>query len=211
MTGKLHIKVCGMKFSVNREQLELLPIDLFGFIFYPPSPRYAGELDEDETKALMSTSRLKAGVFVNTGAGQILKYATRFGLTHIQLHGTETPDECLNLKKAGLQVIKAFRVEKDFDFGITDSFAGKSDFLLFDTRAELPGGTGKKFDWKILESYRGSIPFFLSGGIGPHDALAILEFRHPALYGIDLNSGFEIEPGLKDPELLREFLLQLGL
>lgn len=210
MTGKLHIKVCGMKFSGNREQLEPLPIDLFGFIFYPPSPRYIGAMDLDETKSLMATDKCKAGVFVNADAGLILQYAKRFGLTHIQLHGNETPDECMNLKMYGLQVIKAFRLDKDFDFGITETYAGKSDYLLFDTRAEQPGGTGKKFDWEILQGYEGNTPFFLSGGIGPKDASAILEFQHPKLYGIDLNSGFEIEPGLKDPELLREFLLQLG-
>lgn len=209
ITGKLHIKVCGMKFSGNREQLEPLPIDLFGFIFYPPSSRYIGEMESDETRKLMTTAKGKAGVFVNTEASQILQHAKRFGLTHIQLHGHEPPDECANLKISGLKVIKAFRVDRDFDFGITETYEGKSDFLLFDTRAEQPGGTGKKFDWKILEGYRGNTPFFLSGGIGPADAIAIREFRHPSLYGIDLNSGFEITPGMKSPELLREFLLQL--
>lgn len=207
----MHIKVCGMKFSDNREQLELLPIDLFGFIFHPPSPRYVGEMDMDETMALMSTTKWKAGVFVNADENQILQYAARFGLSHIQLHGNESPDQCMNLKMSGLQVIKAFRVDRDFDFGITETYAGKSDYLLFDTRAEQPGGTGRKFDWGILKGYQGNTPFFLSGGIGPSDAGAIREFRHPALYGIDLNSGFEVMPGMKNPELLREFLYQLGL
>lgn len=210
-TGKLHVKVCGMKFSSNREQLEMLPIDLFGFIFYPPSPRYIGGIDVDKTRALMATAKWKAGVFVNAGINQILQRASLLGLTHIQLHGNESPGDCMSLRMSGLQVIKAFRVDKDFDFGITGSYADKADYFLFDTRAEQPGGTGRKFDWKILEEYMGNTPFFLSGGIGPGDASAIRQFRHPALYGIDLNSGFEIVPGQKDPELLQQFLLQLGL
>ena len=80
------------------------------------------------------------------------------------------------------------------------------DYLLFDTRCEGYGGSGKAFDWSLLARYDGETPFLLSGGIRPESAESLRRFRHPRLAGIDLNSGFEREPGLKDAEKLREFV-----
>jgi phosphoribosylanthranilate isomerase len=83
------------------------------------------------------------------------------------------------------------------------------DYFLFDTKTPLHGGSGKKFNWDILNKYTGHKPFFLSGGIGPDDAKSILDIKHPKLTGVDLNSGFEDEPGLKNKEKLSTFILEL--
>jgi phosphoribosylanthranilate isomerase len=202
----LRIKVCGMKDLQNRQMLETLPIDLLGFIFYPPSPRYAGNQPADYLTKLTSTGKEKAGVFVDESTGNILKITRKYALTHVQLHGGEKPEQCMELLKTGLKVIKVFRVNSGFDFSTTEPYAGVADYFLFDTRAEQPGGTGKKFNWQILEKYLFDVPFFLSGGIGPEDAGAVAKLQHPMLYGLDLNSGFEDEPGIKNFEKLRIFL-----
>jgi phosphoribosylanthranilate isomerase len=209
MIGTLHIKVCGMLSPENRIALEKLPIDLFGFILYPPSPRFVGNLDDRDLFSLVSTLKGKTGVFVNEKNREILRLAERMGLTHIQLHGSETPQDCEELRNHGLNLIKAFRIDPDFDFSSTQPYAGVADFFLFDTKADKPGGTGQKFNWSILERYIYETPFFLSGGIGPGDTESIKSLSHPYLYGLDLNSGFEVAPGLKNTEALQRFLESL--
>ena len=198
-----------MKEPLNRERLETLPVDIFGFIFHPTSPRYVGSLEMDTINQLAATTKKKAGVFVNAPLETIITFQKRFGLTHAQLHGDESPEFCVQAGKVGLQVIKVFRIKSISDLSSITEYEGTADYFLFDTRSEQPGGTGKKFDWQILDAYRNDTPFFLSGGIGPDDAKTILEIDHPALFGLDLNSGFEIRPGLKDPEKLSRFLDQL--
>lgn len=208
-TGKLLIKVCGMKDVGNRRQLEELPVDLFGFIFHPPSPRHAGDLSRSGLQELADTLKMKAGVFVNESTVNILSASQIAGLTHIQLHGNETPGQCRELSEMGLIVIKAFRIGNDFDFNVTRDYEEYCGYFLFDTKAEVAGGSGRKFNWGLLDNYRGETPFFLSGGIGPGDAEVILKFSHPRLAGLDLNSGFEDVPGLKNPAKLKYFLEQI--
>ena len=203
---QLKIKVCGMKYSGNRELVEKLRIDLLGYIFYPPSKRYVGENPET---GLFSSAKPKVGVFVDENAFEILGLAKNLGLEWIQLHGKENPKTCRLLKKQGLKIIKAFRVDENFDFSKTTPFEGVADYFLFDTKTSLPGGSGKKFNWEILKRYTGKIPFFLSGGIGPDDADDIKKMEHESLAGVDLNSGFEDEPGIKDVEELKKFVNQL--
>ncbi len=202
----LKIKVCGMKDLQNRQLLETLPIDILGFIFYAPSPRYPGNQSADLLAKLTSTGKKKAGVFVDESTRNILNITGKFAFTHVQLHGNEMPDQCVELREAGLKVIKVFRVNTGFDFSATKPYTEVADYFLFDTRAEKPGGTGKKFNWQILENYLYQTPFFLSGGIGPDDAGAVVKLQHPMLYGLDLNSGFEDEPGIKNFEKLQVFL-----
>jgi phosphoribosylanthranilate isomerase len=209
MVGKLHIKVCGMKQPANRELLEELPVDYFGFIFYPGSPRFVGDCGEEMLCKLLNTPKFRTGVFVDTIPAEIIRTAMKYKLTHIQLHGRETPDECDEIGRKGFKVIKSFSVHPDFDFSVCNSFARKCDFFLFDTKGKLPGGTGEKFNWHILNSYHLPVPFFLSGGISPGDESAILRFSHPALYGIDLNSGFEDAIGVKSFDRLKEFIEKL--
>lgn len=198
-----------MKEPQNRESLEELPVDIFGFIFHPASPRYAGQSGKDTIGQLASTAKEKAGVFVNAQLETISEFQNQFGLTHAQLHGDESPEFCLRVRQLGLQIIKVFRVIEVSDLSIATDYRDSADYFLFDTRSIEPGGTGKKFNWSILDAYRHEVPFFLSGGIGQDDAGAILKLKHPALWGLDLNSGFEIRPGLKDPQKLKCFLDQL--
>ncbi len=190
MKQQLKIKVCGIKFTENREEVEKLPLDLLGYIFYPPSKRYIGKNPET---GLFNSTKPKAGVFVDENAFEILGLAKNLGLEWIQLHGNENPKTCRLLKKQGLKIIKAFRVDENFDFNKTYLFEGEVDYLLFDTKTSIPGGSGKKFNWDLLKKYNGNTPFFLSGGIQPQDMENIKQFQHSQFAGIDLNSGFEDE------------------
>lgn len=206
MKRSLIIKVCGMKFTENREQVEKLPVDLLGYIFYTPSKRFIGEQPDS---GLFDSSLPKVGVFVDENAFEILGLAKNFGFEYIQLHGKENPLTCQILKKQGLKVIKAFPVDETFDFKKTAPYEKVADYFLFDTKTKLHGGSGQKFDWGILNRYTGHKPFFLSGGIGPDDANEIKKIDHPKLTGIDLNSGFETEPGLKNIEKLKKFISEI--
>ncbi|WP_163322009.1 phosphoribosylanthranilate isomerase [Draconibacterium mangrovi] len=206
MTKNLKIKVCGMKFTQNREQVEALGVDLLGYIFYGPSKRFVGDTPD---AGLFQSDKPKVGVFVNENAFEILGLAKNFGFEYIQLHGKENPKTCGLLKNQGLKVLKAFPMDDDFKFATTAAYEENVDYFLFDTKTKEHGGSGKKFNWQILENYTGNTPFFLSGGIGPDDAAEIKELNHPMLAGLDLNSGFEDEPGLKNIEKLKHFIAQM--
>ena len=203
MIRKLRIKVCGMKFAENRKQVEKLGVDFLGFIFYEPSKRFIGETPEME---LFNSKTKKVGVFVDENVFEILGLAKNLGLDFIQLHGKENPKTCRILKSQGLKIIKAFSVNEKFNFSETKAFEKVADYFLFDTKTEIPGGSGEKFNWQILEQYEGHTPFFLSGGISLDDAKSIKKINHPKFTGVDLNSGFEDEPGLKNIERLKQFI-----
>jgi phosphoribosylanthranilate isomerase len=206
MIDNLKIKVCGMKNTANREAVEKLPVDFLGFIFYPKSQRFVGE---NTSPGLFESTKTKVAVFVNENAFEILGLAKNFGFDYIQLHGKENPKTCQLLKNQGLTVIKAFNLNEEFDFSVLKAFEKSVDYFLFDTKTEVPGGSGKKFNWEILEKCRGKVSFFLSGGIGPDDAEDIKQLEHPQLFGIDLNSGFEDEPGVKNVEKLNTFITKI--
>lgn len=192
-----------MKFTDNRAEVEKLPVDLLGFIFYPPSKRFVGE---NPQAGLFSSSKSKVGVFVDENAFEILALAKNLGFEWVQLHGKENPKTCQLLKKQGLKIIKAFSVDDGFQFQKTKPFEGVTDLFLFDTKSNLPGGSGKKFNWDVLSKYYGNMQFLLSGGIKPEDAEEIKKIDHPKFIGVDLNSGFEDEPGLKNIEKLKMFI-----
>lgn len=195
-----------MKFTANREEVEKLPVDLLGYIFFPLSKRYVGEIFEP---GLFNSEKTKVGVFVDENAFEILALAKNLGFEWVQLHGKENPTTCQILKNQGLKIIKAFQVDESFDFQKTKPFEGVADYFLFDTKTNLPGGSGKKFDWEILDKYKGSTPFLLSGGIQPEDAEDIKKIGHPQFAGVDLNSGFEDEPGLKNTKILKYFIEEI--
>jgi phosphoribosylanthranilate isomerase len=192
-----------MKFTQNREEVEKLPVDFLGFIFYPKSKRFVGE---NTDPGLFNSAKTKVAVFVDENAFEILGLTKNFGFEYVQLHGKENPKTCQLLKNQGLKVIKAFNLNESFKFERLQEYEPAVDYFLFDTKTDLPGGSGKKFKWEILEKYQGTVPFFLSGGIVPEDAEAIKKLQHPQLFGIDLNSGFEDEWGVKNIEKLREFI-----
>jgi phosphoribosylanthranilate isomerase len=151
------------------------------------------------------------GVFVDENAFEIMALAKNLGLEWVQLHGNENPKTCQMLKRQGLKIIKAFSVDENFNFAITQQYEKVANFFLFDTKTKSHGGSGEKFDWAILEKYDGHIPFFLSGGIGPDDVESILKINHPKLTGVDINSGFEDAPGLKNIEKLKKFITKITM
>lgn len=201
------IKVCGMREETNVREVEQLGADWMGFIFYPKSPRYVGE-----TLPYIPGKVKRVGVFVNEDTDRLLALAEKNRLEILQLHGDESPDDCKALQAKGFIVIKAFGIttEKPFPSELTECYEGCCDYFLFDTRTALYGGSGKKFGWELLADYRGGTPFLLSGGISPGDVEAVKAFSHPKCIGIDLNSGFEISPAVKDVQLLQTFIEAFG-
>jgi phosphoribosylanthranilate isomerase len=211
------IKVCGMRNPENIREVEGLGIDWMGLIFFAGSPRKImdnGQWTMDNCDKRYSNCQLsivncqlkRVGVFVNASLEEMMETATTFQLDYLQLHGNETPEDCHALQKRGYSLIKAFSVATADDLERTSSYEGRVDYFLFDTKCDNYGGSGKQFDWSVLEAYTGETPFLLSGGLRPESAGAIRSFHHPRLAGIDLNSGFEIEPGLKDVEKLKRFI-----
>lgn len=207
----LKIKICGMREPENILEVAKLKPDLMGFIFYPESPRYAAEMLNPEIPAKLSSSIKKTGVFVNADFEGITGTIRKYSLDSVQLHGNETPDTCRRLREKGIQVIKAFNINESSGFILCSEFISCTNYFLFDTFTSDYGGSGYKFDWKILDKYNLGHPFFLSGGIGPGDVNKILEITNPEFYGIDLNSRFEVKPGLKDIETLKKFISDLRL
>ncbi|HIO67686.1 MAG TPA: phosphoribosylanthranilate isomerase [Flavobacteriales bacterium] len=144
-------------------------------------------------------------VFVNADVDFAQGKIEENGYTHVQLHGNESPEYCRNLM-SGVKIIKAFQINKEFDFASLQDYEQVCDYYLFDTSGAEPGGTGKKFDWDLLQKYEGKKPFFLSGGIGEDDVPKIKSLVMPALFAIDVNSKFEIEPAVKDSGMLGVFI-----
>jgi phosphoribosylanthranilate isomerase len=204
----MKIKICGMKFPENIRAVAALHPDFMGFIFYPKSPRYAEPLDIATLNSLPKSIK-KIGVFVNENLENILTIAYKYSLDGVQLHGSELVEMCKELHKVGYIVIKAFPISEAYNFKVTKAYEGVCDYFLFDTKTEAYGGSGVKFNWKMLDEYVGETNFLLSGGIAADDAEAILKIKHPKFAGIDLNSKFELKPGLKDIDLLKNFILEL--
>jgi len=204
--NELKIKVCGMRDPENISGVVTASPDYLGFIFYPKSKRFVGFEPSPEVLDINPGTTKKVGVFVDETPAKVLKTVQNWDLDVVQLHGNETPEYCQQIRDSGITVFKAFSVDEQFDFGSLNAYSGVCDYFLFDTKGQLPGGTGQKFNWQLLENYKGDVPFFLSGGIGPDDLDAVLNFSHPQLYGIDINSGFEISPALKDVEKVKNFI-----
>lgn len=201
---KMIVKVCGMSQAENIREIEKLAVDWMGFIFAPHSPRF---LDKKPDYLPVKTRRV--GVFVNAELSEILHRADDFKLWTVQLHGSESPIFCSELRTRSFTVIKAFQIETENDLRKTADYEGSCDYFLFDTKSNTYGGSGKLFDWTLLHSYQGQTPFLLSGGIGPENIIALKAFNHPLCVGIDLNSRFEILPGLKDGKAIKQFLKEL--
>ena len=205
------IKVCGMRDADNIREVEQLStvncqlsIDWMGFIFYPKSSRYVSA-----RPAYLPQKCKRVGVFVNATIDDIRQHIADYSLDIVQLHGHESTDSIRSLRSLCgdvISIIKAFNIATKEDLNATTPYAGLVDYFLFDTKGPSVGGNGEKFDWSVLEAYNGDTPFLLSGGIGPDDTERILDYHHPQCIGIDLNSRFEIEPGIKDITKLKTFL-----
>lgn len=195
----MKLKVCGMKSGANILEVALLLPDYMGFIFWEKSPRYfSGEIPQ------LPQSVRKVGVFVDASEAEIPDKASLYGLDAVQLHGKEPPEFCSQIKNHGISVIKAFSVSETFDFGILDAYEPYCDFFLFDTKGKSPGGNGIAFDWRLLRKYSLKTSFFLSGGIGPESVKTLSNLDLP-IHAIDINSRFEIKPGLKDIDAIKRF------
>ncbi len=191
-----------MRDPENLQELLKLPIDYVGLIFYKKSKRFV----EKELPKLDFKGKEKVGVFVNESHEYILEKSQQYKFVTIQLHGLESPGFCQELKEKNFKIIKAFSVDDEFDFSKTKKYEPFCDYFLFDTKGILPGGNGYTFDWKILKNYKGETPFFLSGGINNTHKNILKELKISQLYAVDLNSGFELEPALKDISLLKKFI-----
>jgi phosphoribosylanthranilate isomerase len=194
-TEKIKIKVCGMRDSNNITQVAAMSPDYMGFIFYAPSPRYVGKEFSLPDKAAPIN---RVGVFVNASNDEIVKQSRAIGFDHVQLHGNESVQQALRLKDLGYKVIKVFSVDDDFEFNKTKQYVPVVDYFLFDTKGKLYGGNAKTFNWKVLSHYDQEVPFFLSGGISPDNVDDISSLQGMNLYALDVNSGVEEAPGLKD-------------
>lgn len=196
----MKIKVCGITTSEQALEISAL-VDYIGFIFHPKSRRYTAN-------SFPSLHAKKTGVFVNLPIKDVIRTAKLEKLDAVQLHGGEPPEYCAALQQ--LTVIKSFGVDASFDFSELRNYEPYVDYFLFDTKTELHGGSGKKFNWELLNNYQLETPFFLSGGIRPEMLPEILELNHSKLAGIDLNSGFEKSPGIKNLQLLKQFIHELN-
>lgn len=193
------IKVCGITQSDQLRQLEGLPIDYVGHIFFEKSPRVINDIEALKIK----TSVNRVGVFVNESLVQIDKVAKELSISTIQLHGDESAELCVQLKELGFTIWKAIGIQEKKDVHKVDMYKSYVDAFLFDTKSSAYGGTGITFDWTILDAYTGQTPFLLSGGIGPNEMEILKKYDHPQWLGIDINSRFEIAAGYKNIEMIK--------
>ena len=197
----LKLKVCGMKDQLNINELVKLNPDFIGFIFHEKSPRNISEYLE----VYLPSSIEKVGVFVNETEGFILDRIEQFEFKYIQLHGNESPHFCKKIQLLNRKVIKAFNIHKDFDFSSINEYEPYCEYFLFDAFGKNAGGNGITFNWKLLDNYKGETPFFLGGGIDLELTKSIKKIKHPMFKGIDINSKFEVTPGIKNIEKIKEF------
>ena len=201
------IKVCGMRDVDNIIQAGMAGMDWMGMIFWQKSARY---VDNPDTAKAIPEGVKKVGVFVNELPENIVEKADKYNLDIIQLHGSEEVDTIreLRLRLHDKVFVKAISVSQTEDIRLAEMYDKEVDYLLFDTKCKSVGGSGRQFEWSILQNYKGDTPFLLSGGIGPDDAENVKAFKHPMMAGIDLNSKFELSPGLKDVEKLSAFIAE---
>ena len=208
------IKVCGMTDLRQMHELGEMGVEFAGMIFYHKSPRFVMRHLKGYEVKKAKLKVFKIGVFVNASYDEVMNHVDNFGLDMVQLHGNETPYYCSKLSNY-ISVIKAFRISADdsIEWKIKNYYED-ADMFMFDTEGEGFGGTGKKFNWEKLQGAQIGKPFFLSGGIEPGDSASIKEFlMEPVakdMFAVDINSRFEVSPGVKDMDKVREFTKQLS-
>ena len=218
-----------MRDANNINDVSNLSINWMGFIFYPKSPRYVRQIssnagiipdysslemknaDENDAERIQ-----RVGVFVDDMPQNIVTRVFNYHLDIVQLHGSESPVMIDNLRRTidpdirkGIKIMKAISVKSEEDIQRCKEYYGHADYFLFDTKTPMKGGSGEQFDWSVLQSYEGTTPFLLSGGIGPEDASRVRAFSHPRCIGIDINSRFEEEPAFKNVNMLRKFISEV--
>jgi phosphoribosylanthranilate isomerase len=205
----LKCKVCGMTDPRNVEQVSLHFPDYMGFIFYPRSLRYVGRNPDPALFATVPEGVEKTAVFVNEYYERMIEITGKYGIRTVQLHGMESPEICNSLRLHGKTVIKVFPGDQIENVRLLKDYEGVSDYFLFDTPVRSHGGSGRKFDWSKLEKFTPRKKFFLSGGISVNDAAHVRALDLKGFYAVDINSRFETVPGIKDPELVGDFIKTL--
>lgn len=215
----MKLKICGMKYVENIQQVATLQPDYLGFIFYEKSKRnFEGIIPE------IPKSIKKTGVFVNEIPEILVSLVDEYQLQAIQLHGDESVEYIQKLKELfrarfeelspklksktkPVEIIKVFGIKDEFDFSVLKAYEDEVDFFLFDTKGKERGGNGVTFNWQVLDGYNSKKPFFLSGGIGIEEAAEVHKILQTDLpvYALDVNSRFETKPGLKSIENLKKF------
>ncbi|MEN8702995.1 MAG: phosphoribosylanthranilate isomerase [Polaribacter sp.] len=225
----MKLKVCGMKYVENIQQVAELQPDYLGFIFYEKSKRNFEGIIPD-----FSNTIKKTGVFVNEHIEIVISLIEEYRLDAIQLHGDESVAYVTELKqhlserrklfieenksikkrknqhyisKNKIEIIKVFGIKDSFNFDVLEPYLDVVDYFLFDTKGKERGGNGTQFDWSILNNYPFNKPFFLSGGIGLEDVEEVKKIQKSGLpiYVLDVNSRFESKPGVKIIEELEKF------
>jgi len=208
----MRVKVCGIAEEEQLQKLSTLGATFAGLIFYPKSPRYV--LRHLTTSQIKKENNInKVGVFVNAAIEDVLHMVDECRLHMVQLHGDESPRYCEKIADY-ISVVKAFRVsDTDNIQWRIQEYRGVCDMFLFDTEGAGYGGTGKKFNWEKLKNVQVGKPYFLSGGIEPGDARRLKEFaaqpESKALFAVDINSRFELSPGVKDMDKVKTFIQEL--
>lgn len=200
----MKLKVCGLKYKDNINEIIKLKVDYLGFIFYPKSKRFVGE---DFVMPETPKQVLKIGVFVNADINYVIEKVNKYNLNGVQIHGDERAEYCkeLNKKLNDVIILKAFGIDEKFDFNSLKYYEQHCDYFLFDTKTKDYGGSGKQFNWEILKNYNNPTPYFISGGIGVNEYKDVKANASLLNYfAIDVNSKFEIEPGLKNIDKLKE-------
>jgi phosphoribosylanthranilate isomerase len=202
-------KICGISTSEALNAAIAGGADYVGFVFFEKSPRHL-EIDRAKELAALARGRVKSVVLtVNATDEALCEIIDEVSPDVLQLHGSETPERVAEIKKLfGRPVIKAISVATADDVRNADAYAGIADVILFDAKAvpgaDLPGGNGRTFDWAALDGISDNLPFMLSGGLSPDNVAAAIARTHPV--AVDVSSGVEIAPGIKDPERIRRFL-----
>jgi len=205
----MKLKVCGINSAENLQQVAKLKPDYIGFIFYRNSQRYVGNRITTSDLDTVPEDIKRVGVFVNEALDIIQEKIKEFKLDYVQLHGNESSKYCARLFLERIRIIKAFSITEDFNFRNLDAYTPFCSYFLFDTKGELPGGNGIKFNWEILKRYDLRLPFFISGGIGSKDAELLKKLSFTTTFGVDINSQFEIKPGTKDIQKIKVFKQQI--
>ena len=202
----MKLKVCGMKHSQNITEIESLFPDLMGFIFYEKSKRFFNQPEIN-----LNNKVKRVGVFVNENIQEIKNKIKKYKLDYVQLHGEENVNFCHSLQPF-VKIIKVFKIDYNFNFKKTEEFEEVCDYFLFDTKSQLHGGSGKKFDWDLLKNYNCKKDFFLSGGIDISDIEEIKKIVNSyPIAGIDVNSKFELDNLEKDKEKINLLIKKLRL
>lgn len=202
---RVKVKICGITNLNDALAAQEAGADALGFVFYSQSPRCIKPLAARKIIASLSKKIKKIGVFVNPSLAYAMRIAGHCGLDMLQFHGEESPSFCQNFPE--YKVIKAFRIKNKESLESILEYK-KVHYYLFDAfHKSAFGGTGRKFNWALLRCLQVKKPFFISGGLTTDDVTGAIIALHPDW--VDVSSGVEISPGIKDKEKIRNFISKI--